>query len=320
MGKLRSFMDEYVVLIILALFMIIASFFSDKFFTVMNITNVFRQVSMVVIVGSAVNLLMISGGIDLSVGSIMALSSITLAKLVAEGRDFSFILAIIVALLVGLACGALNAFLVVNLSIIPIIATLGTLYIFRGMTYLVCDGLTIGSGFPSNYTLIGQGLIFKIPIPVIIAFLIFMIFFITQSKTIFGRYIFVIGGDEQVAKLSGISVPSIKFILYTLVGLASGIAGIILTSRANSAGPNFGLGFEFDVILAVLIGGTKIGGGKGDVKGMFFGALVIGVLSNGMNLIGIGVALRRVIAGVVFVIAIIIYKLIRGEKILDLFE
>ena len=123
MGKLRSFMDEYVVLVILALFMIIASFFSDKFFTVMNITNVFRQVSMVVIVGSAVNLLMISGGIDLSVGSIMALSSITLAKLVAEGRDFSFILAIIVTLLVGLACGALNAFLVVNLNIIPIIAT-----------------------------------------------------------------------------------------------------------------------------------------------------------------------------------------------------
>lgn len=320
MGKLRSFMDEYVVLVILALFMIIASFFSDKFFTVMNITNVFRQVSMVVIVGSAVNLLMISGGIDLSVGSIMALSSITLAKLVAEGRDFSFILAIIVTLLVGLACGALNAFLVVNLNIIPIIATLGTLYIFRGMTYLVCDGLTIGSGFPSNYTLIGQGLIFKIPIPVIIALLIFMIFFITQSKTIFGRYIFVIGGDEQVAKLSGISVPSIKFILYTLVGLVSGIAGIILTSRVNSAGPNFGLGFEFDVILAVLIGGTKIGGGKGDVKGMFFGALVIGVLNNGMNLIGIGVALRQVVAGVVFVIAIIFYKLIRGEKILDLFE
>jgi len=313
-------MDEYVVLVILALFMIIASFFSDKFFTVMNITNVFRQVSMVVIVGSAVNLLMISGGIDLSVGSIMALSSITLAKLVAEGRDFSFILAIIVTLLVGLACGALNAFLVVNLNIIPIIATLGTLYIFRGMTYLVCDGLTIGSGFPSNYTLIGQGLIFKIPIPVIIALLIFMIFFITQSKTIFGRYIFVIGGDEQVAKLSGISVPSIKFILYTLVGLVSGIAGIILTSRVNSAGPNFGLGFEFDVILAVLIGGTKIGGGKGDVKGMFFGALVIGVLNNGMNLIGIGVALRQVVAGVVFVIAIIFYKLIRGEKILDLFE
>jgi len=316
LGKLRSFMDEYVVLVILALFMIIASFFSDKFFTVMNITNVFRQVSMVVIVGSAVNLLMISGGIDLSVGSIMALSSITLAKLVAEGRDFSFILAIIVTLLVGLACGALNAFLVVNLNIIPIIATLGTLY----MTYLVCDGLTIGSGFPSNYTLIGQGLIFKIPIPVIIALLIFMIFFITQSKTIFGRYIFVIGGDEQVAKLSGISVPSIKFILYTLVGLVSGIAGIILTSRVNSAGPNFGLGFEFDVILAVLIGGTKIGGGKGDVKGMFFGALVIGVLNNGMNLIGIGVALRQVVAGVVFVIAIIFYKLIRGEKILDLFE
>ena len=194
------------------------------------------------------------------------------------------------------------------------------MYRCRGMTYLVCDGLTIGSGFPSNYTLIGQGLIFKIPIPVIIALLIFMIFFITQSKTIFGRYIFVIGGDEQVAKLSGISVPSIKFILYTLVGLVSGIAGIILTSRVNSAGPNFGLGFEFDVILAVLIGGTKIGGGKGDVKGMFFGALVIGVLNNGMNLIGIGVALRQVVAGVVFVIAIIFYKLIRGEKILDLFE
>jgi len=320
LGKLRSFMDEYVVLIILALFMIIASFFSDKFFTIMNITNVFRQVSMVIIIGSAVNLLMISGGIDLSVGSIMALSSITLAKLVAEGRDFSFILAIFIALLVGLACGALNGFLIVNLNIMPIIATLGTMYIFRGMTYVICNGLTIGSGLPINYTLIGQGQIFKIPIPAVIALFIFIIFFITQSKTIFGRYIYAIGGDEQAAKLSGISIQSIKFILYSLVGLVSGIAGIILTSRANSAGPNFGLGFEFDVILAVLLGGTKIGGGKGNVKGMFFGALILGVLNNGMNLMGIGIALRQVIAGVVFVIAIVLYKLIRGEKVLDLFH
>lgn len=275
---------------------------------------------MVVIVGSAVNLLMISGGIDLSVGSIMAISSITLAKLVGEGSTFPLIPAIIIAILAGLACGVFNALLVVNLNIVPIIATLGTLYLFRGIAQSICKNLIIGYGFPPGYTLIGQGYFYFIPIPVFITIFVFLIFYVLQNKTLFGKYIYAIGGNDQVAKLSGVPIQKVKFAMYSIVGLVSGISGVILTSRTNSAGPTFALGFEFDVILAVLLGGTKIGGGKGDVKGMLFAALILGVLNNGMNLRGIPDEIRKIISGIVFILGILLYKLIRRENILSSFD
>lgn len=319
MLKVKFFLKEYVVLVILVLFMIIASLISDKFFTVINITNVLRQTSMIIIIGSVVNLLMVSGGIDLSIGSIVGLSAAILARLVGYNSGFPFVLAIIIAIFVGLICGMFNGFLVVNLNVNPIIATLGTLYIFRGLVYIVLKSQTIGTGFPQNYSLIGQGYLWIIPIPVIIMLIIFFIFLFIEVQTLLGKYSYAVGGNEQAAILSGVPVKLIKFILYSLVGLMSGIAGFIITSRANSANPDGGMGMEFDVILAILLGGTVLGGGKGSVKGMIFGALILGVVGNGMNLLGLSSAYKLVVMGIVFIIAIVLNKLIRGEKILEFF-
>lgn len=184
----------------------------------------------------------------------------------------------------------------------------------------ICKNLIIGYGFPPGYTLIGQGYFYFIPIPVFITIFVFLIFYVLQNKTLFGKYIYAIGGNDQVAKLSGVPIQKVKFAMYSIVGLVSGISGVILTSRTNSAGPTFALGFEFDVILAVLLGGTKIGGGKGDVKGMLFAALILGVLNNGMNLRGIPDEIRKIISGIVFILGILLYKLIRRENILSSFD
>lgn len=319
MEKLKSILKQNVVLIVLILFTIIATLASDKFFTVMNITNVLRQVSMTVIVGGAATLLMVSGGLDLSVGSSMALSAIVLAELVGRGRVFPLVLAIIIAILTGVLCGIINGFLIVNLNVSPIIATLGTLYVYRGAVFVICKSQVIGTGFPPGYTLLGQGYVGKIPIPVIIFIFIVSIFIIIQKRTLLGRYSYVIGGGEQVARLYGVPVKKYKFIMYLLTGLMCGVAGVILTSRTGSAGPNFAIGFEFDVIVAILIGGTVLGGGRGTVLGMLFGALILGILNNGLNLIGVTSAVRQISIGVVFVLAIIMHKLIKGEKVLELF-
>lgn len=316
-SKMRKFLEQYVVLIILMIFSLFAAISSDKFLTVTNITNIVRQVSMNLIIGCAVTPLMISGGIDLSVGSIMGLTAVTLARLVGDNSGFPYPLAIVIVLMVGLACGALNGLLVVKLNILPFIATLATMYVFRGAAKIVCDNLILGTGFPENYTAIGQGYLFGIiPIPVIIAAVVFAVFLMMQEKTKYGRYIYAIGGNESVSRLAGVSVAKVKFASYCMIGLVTAISGIILTSRVNSGGPDYGEGTEFDVILAVLLGGVSMSGGKGSIKGMLFATLVIQVLNNGLNLRGVPEMYRQIISGTVFILAILLYKLIRREKIL----
>lgn len=315
--RLRYFLKEYVVLIIMIIFIIIASFLSKEFLSVVNITNLLRQTTMVIIVGCAVNLLMVSGGVDLSVGSIVALSAIVLVKLVANNTGFPLVLAIIIAILAGLLCGLVNAFLIVKLNINALISTLGTLYIFRGLTFIISDSKTISTGLPDFFEVIGQGFLWKIPNPVIIMIFIFIIFLFLQDWTTLGKYSYAIGGNLEAARLSGVPIEKVQTILYVLVGLMSGITGVIVASRAASAGPLVSQGFEFDVILAVLLGGTVLGGGGGSVKGMLFGALLLSVVRNGMNLLGLESTYKYITTGAVFVLAILLNKLIRGEKIIN---
>jgi len=258
---------------------------------------------------------MVSRGIDLSVGSIVALSGIVLAKLVGSGSTFPLVPAIIIAIIVGVLCGVLNGLIVVRLGISHIIATLGTLYVFRGIVFIICGSKTIGSGFPSNYGLIGQGYLWKIPIPVIIMLVIVFIFIIIQSKTLLGKYSYAIGGNEEAALLAGIPVKKVKYVLLILNGFLSGIAGVILTSRSMSGGPLNAKGLEFDVILAILLGGTKLDGGEGNIMGTIFGALILITVRNIMNLMGLAHTYKFIATGAVFILAIILNKVVMGEKI-----
>jgi len=315
MKKLKILSKEYVVFLVFIVFLIIAGLLNDKFFSLVNITNILRQSSIVIIIGVGVNALMVAGMIDLSVGSITALSAVVIARLVAFQSGFPFILAVIIGISVGLICGIINSFLVVKMNIPSIITTLGTLYIYRGIVYVISGSKVIAIGFPQNYTLIGQGLLGRIPIPIIIMILIFIIFLFIETKTILGHYTYAIGGNKIAAILAGIPVKRVNFSLFMIVGFLCGIAGFILTSRINAAGPTFATGLEFDVILAVLIGGVSLEGGKGSIRGMIFGALILNIVGNSLNLMGVNVAYRQVALGIVFIMAIILNRLIKREKI-----
>jgi ribose transport system permease protein len=312
---MQKFLKNYVVIIIFVLFFVIASFMSPYFFTKLNLTNILLQNSMVIIVGCAVTMLMISKGLDLSIGSIVALSAMTLAKLVGHGTGFPLVPAIIIAILVGGLAGALNAFIVVRLGVNHIITTLGTMYVFRGIVFVLSQSQTIGSGFPKGYEFLGQGYLWIIPIPVIIMIIVIGIFIFIQNRTLLGKYSYAIGSNEKSALLAGVPVKKTKSILLILTGLFGGVAGVIMTSRSMSGGPLSASGLEFDVILAVLLGGTSLEGGEGKIRGVVFGALVLGIVRNSMNLIGLPRTYQYIVTGAIFIFAIILNKIIKGERI-----
>ncbi len=312
---MKYFLKNYVVIIIFVIFFLVACFMSPYFFTELNLINILMQNSMVIIVGCAATLLMVSKGLDLSVGSIVALSAMTLAKLVGQGSGFPLVPAIIIALLVGTLAGALNGFIVVRLGVNHIITTLGTMYVFRGIVFVLSQSKTIGSGFPKGYDFIGQGGIGKIPVAVILMVLIIAIFVFIQKRTLLGKYSYAIGSNEKSALLSGVPVKRVKFTLMVLTGFLGGITGVILTSRSMSGGPLSASGLEFDVILAVLLGGTSLEGGEGKIWGVVFGALILGIVRNSMNLIGLSHTYQYIITGAIFIFAILLNKVIKGEKI-----
>lgn len=305
--------QRFVIAGIFILLFILMSFLSPVFLTVTNLTNVLRQVSMTVIAACGATLIMTSGGLDLSVGSVLALSGVVAAKLSSEG--FPLLLSIILGILVGSVIGLLNGLLVVYFRITPVIATLGTMYIARGSAYLISEGVAIVAGLPESYKLPGRGYLGFVPIPVIIMIIISFIFFVIQSKTVIGRYSYAIGGNIETAILSGINVDAIRLLLYVLGGTLAGIAGIILSSRLASGQPNSGIGFEFDVIVAVILGGTSLSGGEGTVIGTILGALIVGVLSNGLNLLGVHTFYQYILSGAVLVLAVILDMALKGRGV-----
>ena len=315
MLRTKKFFKEYAVFITLIVFSIILSFVSPHFLTPQNITNVIRQTSMVIIVGVAVNLLMFTGNIDLSVGSQIALVGVVMAKLVDHNKPFPLWAAILIAFVVGVVCGLINGLLSVRLNISGLIITLGTMYLYRGVAYILSESKTITVGLPPLYNILGQGYIWIIPLPVIVFVIMIFIFLYLQNFTRLGLYSYSIGSNLQAAKLSGVPVRRVLIILYTLIGVCCGLTGVIQSSRTVSAGPTTALGFEFDVIIAILLGGTAISGGSGNIRGMVFGALVIGVLRNAMNLLGLPNYWRYITTGAIFILAIVLNKSLRGDTL-----
>ncbi len=307
----KSVFTRLITLAILIILMIVLSILSPQFLTYDNVLNVLRQVTFVIITGSAATLLMITGNMDLSVGSIVAFSGVISAVLAT--KDVPIFLAGVVGVLVGILLGILNGFLVTKLNVTCVIATLGTMYVARGLSYIVTDGKSINSGLPKGFETIGRSMVAGFPIAVLIAIIILLVFYFLESKTLFGKYSFAVGGNKNAATLSGIKSNRIVWILYALTGTMAGLSGVIMASRLGAGDPNVGNGFEFDCIVAIVLGGTSVSGGSGSVIGMALGAMIVGFLSNGLNLIGVGSFYQTVFKGIILVGAVVLDSLMKKK-------
>jgi ribose transport system permease protein len=298
-----ALVEKYRVLLIFIVLCVIAGALSDVFFTMSNVMNVLRQVSIIAIIASGMTLVILIAGIDLSVGAVMAFSGAILAGALTAGWPLA--LALLAALGVGLLFGLFNGFITARFGVPSFIATLAIMVIARGMTLVYTKGYPL---VVSNeaYRFIGSGRLFGIPIPIIIMFIIFGFMYWMLKYTSFGRYIFAIGGNEETAILAGINVKAIKVAVFGIAGLLSALSAIIYTSRLMSAQPTAGTGIELDAIAAVIIGGTSLAGGKGGVTGTLIGALIMGVLDNILNLMNVSPFYQSIAKGLVILVAVLV--------------
>lgn len=298
--------------IIIALFFLIlvVSIGSNKFLTTTNIMNVLRQTSTLGIMAFGASFVMIGGNIDLSIGSILSLCALMACKLTAQGS----LVAILVPLAVGFICGAFNGLLVGKFKFNPFITTLGTMAIFQALAFYYSDGAFLNATNNFFFSQIGKGFFYKIPIPVIILLFFFLVFSYILGKTVFGRQVFAVGGNPECARFSGINNTKITILAFGLSGLCAAISAIIFVSRQMAAQPQMGAGYEFDVIVAIVVGGVALSGGKGTIWGAILGVLFIGILKNAFILLGIPLNYQYVVMGAILIFAVGIDSLRRGEK------
>lgn len=292
-------------LLALIVLIILVTIMNTSFISPTNLLNLLRQASVNALIAFGMTFVIITGGIDLSVGSILALSGALTAGLIAEGMPP--IIGIIGGVFFGGLMGLFNGFLVAKGKVAPFIATLATMTIYRGLTLIYTGGNPI-TGFGGGFTFqfIGRGYLFGIPFPVIIMFLAFIILYCLLHKMTFGRKTLSVGGNESASFIAGIKTDRIKMAVYSISGILSAVAGLILASRLNSAQPTAGTTYELDAIAAAVIGGTSLSGGKGRLFGTFVGALIMGTLNNGLNLLGVSSFYQQVVQGIVIIIAVLI--------------
>jgi len=268
--------------ILFIIILIIATLLYDDFFTFLNFSNVLRQASILGIISIGMTLLIISGGIDLSVGSVLALSGILAANLSGKG----IIVAILVPLIVSGFIGLINGLVVAKIGMDPFVATLSTMMGVRGIAYLVSDETTVGISNDSKLFFLGKGTLFGIPVPIIIFISLLLIVSFVAKNFSFGRHVYAVGGNEEAANMMGITVNKVKIKLYILSSLLAGCAGIILSSRLGAGNPGVGEEYHLLVIAMVILGGTLLTGGVGTLSGTFFGVLIITLITNIFNLHG----------------------------------
>jgi ribose transport system permease protein len=308
--KIADTLKNYGIILAFILICVALSILSPAFLTVNNIINVIRQVSIYGIMAVGMTFVIITGGIDLSVGSMLAISGAICAGMLKAGSPI--LLAVLATLAVGTACGLVNGLFITRARITPFVVTLGMTSIARGLTLIYAKGYPI-SGFSSDFRIIGGGYVAGIPIPIIIFILIVTIAYIVLTQTRLGRYTYAIGGNEETVKLSGINSKNYKTLVYVISGATAAVSALILTSRLNSAEPIAGIGYDMDVIAAVVIGGASLSGGRGSVWGTFVGSLLIGVINNGMNLLGISPYFQQVVKGLIIIGAVWLDQL-RGKQ------
>lgn len=282
---------------------LVLSVLSDRFLTVNNLLNVLRQVSINAIIASGTTLTILTAGIDLSVGSVLALSAAVMAGLAAGGVPP--LAAVLVGLAIGAGLGLFSGLLITRGNVAPFVATLATMTIARGLTLVYTQGRPI-TGLPASLRTLGTAYLGPIPLPIIFMVIVVGLIYLLLGHTPAGRYLYAVGSNEEAARFAGIHVKRVKIVAYTLGGLCSAMAGVILTGRLNSAQPTAGVGFELDAIAAVVLGGTSLSGGQGGVLGTVIGALIIGMLDNGLNLLNVSSFYQQVAKGVVILVAVLL--------------
>jgi len=298
--RLFSFREAGILFVLIAL-CVILSIVAPRFLTLRNVTNVVRQFSVIAIMSVGMTYVIITAGIDLSVGSIIALSGCMTAWFLVEG--YPIWLSVLIGLALGALTGIVNGLLIVKVRLAPFIATLGTMGIARGVVLALTMGYPI-QPFPEAFEVIGRGYLGPIPIPVVIMTVVVIAGHIFLGRTTIGRYIYYVGSNPTAARLSGLNVGRILILVYTVAGFLSGLAAVVLVSRLTSAQSNMGTGWELDAIAAVVIGGTSLAGGEGSVLGSLIGAALMGVIKNALILLGVNVYWQSVVIGTVIVLAV----------------
>jgi inositol transport system permease protein len=311
--RFSAFIRKYAIVFILLAMLLAMTFLSEAFLTPRNLLNIVRQISVMGLIAIGVTMVIITGGIDLSSGSVLALAAVVSTSLAQRldwseikfpGLDVPVIVPILAALAVGALCGLVNGSLIASFKIPPFIATLGMMTIARGFALIYSERPV--SGLTDSYNYIGQGEPFGIPLPILILAVVAIGAHIMLNNTRFGRHIYALGGNEQAARISGINISRVKIGVYTIAGLLAGLSGLVLSSRIGSGQPGLGLGYELDAIASAVIGGTSLSGGIGTIWGTIVGALIIGVLNNGLDLLNVSAYWQTIVKGSIIVVAVII--------------
>lgn len=301
-------LSDYGIILAFLVLIIALSFASPYFLRTSNILNVLRQTSINALLSIGMTFVILTGGIDLSVGSVLAFGGIVSASLASDamgGQVYPPLLAASAGLLGGILLGTINGMLVARWRMPAFVVTLGMLSMARGFTFIYTDGMPVPR-IDTSFLFWGQGVLFGIPLPVIILAIVFALAWVVLYKTRYGRYIYAVGGNETSAKISGVNTRLIVFTVYIVSGFLSALGGIILTARTTAGLPQAGQAYELDAIAAVVIGGTSLSGGQGSLGGTLIGALLIGVINNGLDLLGVSSYFQQVIKGAIIIGAVLL--------------
>jgi ribose transport system permease protein len=302
--QLRGFLREFGLLISFVLICGTLAIFSHRFLTLENLTNLIRISAINAIMSVGMTFVILTAGIDLSIGAVAALSAVVAAQLVLSTGATP--LAVVAALGIGSLLGAVNGGLIIALGIPPFITTLGMMTIARGLALTFTQGRPI-TGFPEAFRYLGAGFLGPFPLPILVAAAVFLLGYFVLARTTLGEYTRVLGNNPVAGRLAGINTRAVTVVVYALMGFLAALAGLLLIGRLDSAAPTIGAGYEFDAIAAVVVGGTAFAGGEGGLSGTLLGVLIIGVINNGLNLLNVNALWEQVVKGVVIALALLIY-------------
>ena len=309
--ELGSVLRNFALVFIIIAIIVVMSFVSPVFMTSKNIINIIRQISINGIIAVGMTFVILTGGIDLSVGSVVAITSVIVGSMLQGGSNW--LVACIVALLISLVFGAFNGFMIAYVGFQPFIATLATVTMGSGFALAYSDGkpFTISN---ESFLKIGQGYLGAIPIPIVLLVIVVAIGLIILKTTTFGRYVFAIGGNKNAAKLSGVRTRRVELMVYVISALCASIVGLILSARISSGQPTAGEGYELDAIAATAIGGTSMTGGVGSLTGTIFGFVLLGLMTNSMNLLNINSFYQEIVKGILIIIAVFLDMTSKNKK------
>ena len=298
----KNIIRESAVLLVLIVIIIVFSCLSPQFFKISNFITILRQISILAIVSVGMTLVLISGGIDLSVGSIVSVVSV-ITSMAAVNLGMPAGAAILVGLVIGILMGLINGLMITLTGMPPMIGTLATQLVFRGLGFIICNGASIYH-LPDGFKVFGQGYVGAVPVPVIIMAVVLLVFAFFLSKTYMGRYFYSVGSNSEATRLCGLNTRKIQILAYAMCGFLSAVGAIIMTSRVNSGQPKAGDGYEMDVLTASVVGGISINGGEGKIRHIIVGVLIIGILSNGLTIIGVSEYWQQVAKGLILAMAV----------------